>query len=386
VAPRGWAPATTTAVALLKLLRPDRGDGLSRRAISGSCAILRPIVIAAGLAVLALAAPAAAQSPSTAKAAAASPRAADGHPDLSGVWTNASLTHLTRPPGVAKLSMTRTEAEAYAKSNPMVRRLDSDARPSDEAQGAPSQGDPGGYNAFWLDPGRTVGEVKGEYRTSWIVEPANGQLPLSAEGKARVAKADAYARHADRPDGPDEFEPWDRCIIASRGSGGPGMLNNIYNSNYQIVQTPGSVAIVVEMIHDARTVPLFKDKAAAQAAHGPASLHPWLGDAVGWWEGDTLVVETVNVNAEQGRAGPIYLTPQAKVTERFTRVSAKQIFYEFRVEDPVYYTQAWRAEMSLNAIAGPVYEYACHEGNYALEDILKGMRAGEAAAAGKGGQ
>ncbi|THD64036.1 hypothetical protein [Phenylobacterium sp.] len=357
-------------------MRAARGDGLSRSAVPGSRAILRPAAIASVLAVLALAAPAAAQLP----------RAADGHPDLSGVWTNASVTHLTRMPGVKGLVVTAEEAKKLAANSGQVRRQEADAKPSNAAAGAPGEGDPGGYNAYWLDPGATLGEVKGQFRTSWIVDPADGELPLTAEGKRRVAEANAYARRADTPDGPDSFEPWDRCIIGSRGSGGPGMLNNIYNSNYQIVQTPGSVAIVVEMIHDARTIPLFKDKATAEAAHGPATLHPWLGDAVGWWEGDTLVVETVNVNAEQGRAGPIYLTPQAKVTERFTRVSAKQIFYEFRVEDPVYYTQPWRAEMSLNAIAGQVYEYACHEGNYALEDILKGMRAGEATRGGKGGQ
>jgi len=159
------------------------------------------------------------------------------------------------------------------------------------------------------------------------------------------------------------------------------MLNNIYNSNLQIVQTPGYVAIVIEMIHDARTIPVFAGKAAAQAAHGPAVLHPWLGDSTAWWEGDTLVIETVNVNAEQGRAGPIFLTPRGRVTERLTRASSGQILYAFEVEDPVYYTRPWRAEMSLNAIKGQLFEYACHEGNYALVDILKGVRAGEAKAA-----
>jgi hypothetical protein len=318
---------------------------------------------------LALAAPA---------AAAGLPRAADGHPDLSGAWTNASVTKLTRAPGMGKLVLTPDEAKKLAGSDLMVRRKAADAVPVDAAQGAPAVGDPGGYNAFWLDSGSAYGEVKGEYRTSWIVDPADGQLPLSEAGKALVAKARTRTRLAETPSDPESFDPWDRCIIGSRGSGGPGMLNNIYNSNYQIVQTPGAIVIVSEMIHDARTIPLFKDRTTAQAAHGPAALHPWLGDAVGWWEGDTLVVATVNVNGEQGRAGPIYLTPQARITERLTRASAKQIFYEFKVEDPVYYTKAWRAEMSLNAIPGQVYEYACHEGNYALVDIMQGQRATEA--------
>jgi hypothetical protein len=319
---------------------------------------------------------------SAAAAAEAVPRAADGRADLSGVWTNASVTHLARPAGETRLVVSEAQAKAIAKASPQVMRQDRDAAPIDPKAGAPGVGDPGGYNAFWLDPGSTVGQVKGQYRTSWIVDPADGQLPLSAQGKALVAKAAAYSRAADRPDNPEAFEPWDRCIIASRGSGGPGMLNNIYNSNYQIVQTPSYVAIEVEMIHDARGVRIFPTKAAAQAAHGPAALALWLGDSTGWWEGDTLVIETVNVNAEQGRAGPIFLTPKGRVTERLTRVSAKQIFYEFAVEDPTYYTRPWKAEMSLNAGPSRLYEYACHEGNYALPDILSGMRAGERAAAG----
>jgi hypothetical protein len=326
------------------------------------------LLLAALLAPAASAAPAKPYSP---------PRLADGHPDLSGVWSNASVTKLTRPPGM-KPTLTAAEAAALAKSNPQVKRLDVDAAPSDAESGAPAVGDPGGYNAFWLDPGRTYGQVKGEFRTSWIVDPADGQLPLSDAGRALVREANAYARAADTPAGPDSLEPWDRCLISSRGSGGPGMLNNIYNSNLQIVQTPGSVAIVIEMIHDARTIPVFRDKAAAQAAHGPAVLR--------WWEGDTLVVETVNVNAEQGRAGPIFLTPRGRVTERFTRASAGQIFYEFQVEDPTYYARPWRAEMSLNVMKDKLFEYACHEGNYALVDILSGLRAAEARARRPGGE
>jgi hypothetical protein len=312
------------------------------------------------------------------------PRAADGHPNLSGAWSNASVTKLTRASGMTKLALTAAEAKKLATADPMVRRQSADAAPSDAAEGAPAVGNPGGYNAFWLDPGSAYGQVKGEYRASWIVDPADGQLPLSDAGKKLVREANTYARLADTPAGPDSLEPWDRCLISSRGSGGPGMLNNIYNSNLQIVQTAGSVAIVIEMIHDTRTIPIFRDKAAAQAAHGPAVLHLWLGDSTGWWEGDTLVVETVNVNAEQGRAGPLFLTPKGRVTERFTRASAGQIFYEFQVEDPVYYSRPWRAEMSLNALKDQLFEYACHEGNYALVDILRGVRSAEARAGAAG--
>ena len=260
------------------------------------------------------------------------PRAADGHPDLSGVWSNASITKLTRSPSVGKLTLTPAEAKALAARDPLANRKVTDAAPIDASEGAPAVGNPGGYNAFWLDSGSSYGQVKGEFRTSWIVDPADGQLPLTPEGRALVAKAQTHTRLAETPSDPESFDPWDRCIIGSRGSGGPGMLNNIYNSNYQDRADAGSAMIVIvsEMIHDARTIPLFKDKATAQAAHGPAALHPWLGDATAWWEGDALVIETINVNGEQGRAGPIFLTPQAKVTERLTRASAQQIFYEFQ--------------------------------------------------------
>ena len=324
------------------------------------------------LAVLALA---------TAAHAAPVPRAADGHPSLTGVWTNASVTKLTRPTPGMPLTVSPAEAAKIARDFPMTRLLEADAAPTDPKAGAPAESEAvlAGYNTYWIDPGRTLAQVKGQYRTSWIVEPADGQLPFSDTGRALVAKARAHARAADTPAGPDSFEPWDRCLIGSRGSGGPGMLNNIYNSNYQIVQTPGAVAIVVEMVHDARTIPVFPSKAAAQAGHGPAALHPWLGDSTAWWEGDALVVETVNVHPEQGRAGPIFLSPQGRVTERLTRVAEGAIHYEFRVEDPVYYRQPWRAEMSLTAIPGQVYEYACHEGNYALPGILAGVRQAERA-------
>jgi hypothetical protein len=159
------------------------------------------------------------------------------------------------------------------------------------------------------------------------------------------------------------------------------MLNNIYNSNYQIVQTPAAVAIVVEMIHDVRTIPIFATKTAAQAGHGPAALHPWLGDSTGWWEGNSLVVETVHVHPEEGAAGPIYLSPDGRVTERFTRVSDGEIFYEFTVEDAAYYTRPWRAEMTLSGRNERVFEYACHEGNYAMTGVLAGARKEQAEAA-----
>ena len=299
-----------------------------------------------------------------------------GAPDLEGFWSNASLTKLTRPPGQSKLVVSEAEAKTVAAGWNEV--LAADLRPTDPGKGAPPKGgDPGGYNMFWADNGNSLVRVRGEYRTSWIVDPADGQLPLSDDGRALVAKAAVFRREADAPRDPEGLEPWDRCLISSRGSGGPGMLNNIYNSNYQIVQAPDAVAITVEMIHDTRTIPLYRSKGEAQAAHGPVTITPWLGDGRGWWEGDTLVVETVHVNAEQGRPGPLFLTPQGKVTERFTRVAKNAIQYEFVVEDRTYYSRPWRAETTFTALNHPLYEYACHEGNYALPHILAGVRVAE---------
>jgi hypothetical protein len=328
----------------------------------------RPAAIAVGLALLAgqaLAAP-----------PPAAPRTFDGKPDLNGVWTNASVTQLNRPASTPKLVVTEAEAQAIAKGSPMVRRAEVDSKPSNLADGLLNdRNTDAGYNAFWMDPGMTLAKVNGEYRTSWVVEPANGQVPLTDLARAR-ARASA-ARQRNPPRGPEDMAPNDRCLIGSRGSGGPGMLNNLYNNTYQIVQTKDAVAIWIEMVHDVRTIPIFASKAAAQASHRPAALQLWLGDSVAWWEGEALVVETTNVNPEQGAYGPIFLSDRGRVTERFKRTGG-QIFYAFEVEDPVYYTGPWRAEMSLNALDAQVYEFACHEGNYAMTGMLAGARADEA--------
>jgi hypothetical protein len=301
------------------------------------------------------------------------PRRPDGHPDLQGVWSNKSLTRLTRAPGNRPLVV--SEGEARAMVAPLLHYMAQDLQPTDPSKGAPAYGeDPGGANGFWGDMGRSLAKVDGQYRTSWIADPADGQLPLSERGRALVAQAMAFARAADAPSDPERLQPWDRCIIANRGSGGPAMLNNIYNTNYQFVQTPDHLVITAEMIHDVRIVPIFATKAEAQAGHGP--LERWLGDSTGWWEGDTLVVETTRVHHEQGRAGPVYLTPQGRVTERFRRIGPTELSYTFTVEDPTYYSRPWRAEMVFNA-SDRLYEYACHEGNYALPHILAGARVKE---------
>ena len=306
---------------------------------------------------------------------------ATAHSDLNGVWSNASVTQLNRPASATALVISEAEAKAMAAANGNVRRAQADAKPSNLNVNTPSNGDVGGYNAGWLDPGMTVAKVNGQYRTSWIVEPANGQAPLTDAGRALQRQAGARSNNMT-PEGPEALAPNDRCIISSRGSGGPGMLNNLYNNTYQIVVSRDAVVIEVEMVHDARIIPLFATKALAQAGHRPEQIRPWLGDSVGWWEGEALVVETSNINPDQGAFGPIFLSAKGVVTERFTRYSADQITYSFEVADPVYYTQTWKAEMGLNKSPGLIYEYACHEGNYAMEGILTGARAAEAKVAG----
>lgn len=310
------------------------------------------------------------------------PRAADGHPDLTGTWSNASMTWLERPANLKGLTLTDAQAKALADANPNKKAAELDARPIDPNAGPPPEGALGAaHSMVYMDGGSAFAKVKGQYRTSWIVDTPDGRLPLTELGRKRVREAAAMSQRMD-PVGPEELAPNDRCLIGSRGSGGPGMLNNVYNSNYQFVQSPGALAVVVEMGFGTRAIPIFPSKAAALPGHRPAALDLWMGDSVAWWEGDALVIETLNVNPTQGRFGPIFLSPQARVTERLTRASKTEVAYEFQVEDPVHYTQTWRAEMTLYALAGQIYEYACHEGNYAMSGILGGARAKEAAAAG----
>jgi hypothetical protein len=306
------------------------------------------------------------------------PHNAFGQPDFSGIWTNASVTQLERPTQFK--SLTLTEAEARTLEKGYEQAVAADAKPSDPKAGAPSAGaDPGGYNTFWIDPGTKVGRIKGQLRSSWLVEPADGKLPYSPEGRrlflAEVRKISGAA------DNPEYRQVAERCLLGFGSTGGPPMLNVLYNNTYQIQQDRDHVVILIEMDHDARIVRL------TDRTHPPANIRQWMGDSFGWWEGDTLVVETTNFNPGEvlrpGIPTTIFVSKDAKVTERFTRVSATQILYEFRVEDPTAYTRTWRGEMPLNATKGPVYEYACHEGNYALPSILRGARRAEDAAAGK---
>jgi hypothetical protein len=284
------------------------------------------------------------------------PRTAFGQPDLQGVWTNISLTSLERPTEFQTLVVPRAEAADF-----------------DNRRGhAPPQitGDPvGGVDTEWYD-GATLARIGGQARSSWIVDPPDGRLPYSAAGRAALAAAMAHDRRTDTVETRPVSE---RCLLGTGGVAGPPLLNTRYNSNVEIVQTAHNVALLVEMNHDVRVIRL-RDR-----AHPPADVRLWMGDSVGWWEGDTLVAETTNFRPEQSlRWLGVYLSPQARVTERFRRISPAQILYEFTVDDPATFTRTWSAQMPLNAGQGPIYEYACHEGNYALPLILAGARRAEA--------
>jgi hypothetical protein len=313
-----------------------------------------------------------------AQATYSAPKTSWGDPDLEGVWTNASITTLERQPGMNKLVLTPEEAARFEKQFASFR--DADSRPTDPESGAPVAGqDPGGYNAFWIDVGSHFGKVNGEIRSSWIVDPPTGMIPYSPQGRADMTATVTRMRSFDNPEGRSLGE---RCIVGYGSTSGPPMLNVLYNNNYQIVQSPGYVTIVVEMNHDARVIRLG-------GQHLPEHITPWMGDSIGRWEGDTLVVETTNLNPKQRFTADVrhrlYLAPGSKVVERFKRVSKDEILYEFSVEHPTAYTQTWRGQIPMRATNGPIYEYACHEGNHALPGILRGARVEEKKAAAQGG-
>jgi hypothetical protein len=297
------------------------------------------------------------------------PRTGDGQPDLQGFWTNATLTPVERPASLGN-KLVLSEAEAKAMENQMARRMQEASAPSDPNEVQRAGQAVGGYNMFWADFGTQVAIVNGEHRSSLIVDPLQGRVPeLRPDAQKLVSAAERRGY-----DGPEQRPLGERCLLAFGNASGPPMLPVMYNSNYQIVQTGDTVMILVEMPHDVRLIHL-DDKPL------PAGLRPWMGHSVGRWEGETLVVETSRLRKEQyisiGGGGTYRYVPSSenlKVIERFTRTGPRTILYEFKVEDPEIFTQSWGGQVPLNAIDTPLYEYACHEGNYALPGILAGAR------------
>lgn len=342
--------------------------------------MLKPALTAIAIALLA--APALAQVP----------RLADGKPDLTGLWTNASLTPLSRAQGQKTLVVTEAEATKIAANTGLagISANDPDFNNSgysDPNKGAPPKGgdDFGlkGYDKFWVQPGEKLAIVKGEFRTSNIIDPPNGQLPFkdpAGQMKRAMEGFRVYMTGQAPYEGPEEPTISERCLIGFGQTGGPGMLSVLYNNNYRFVQTPDHMMILVEMAHDARIVPIFKTADEARKGHRPDAITPWLGDTVGWWEGDTFVMETINVHPLQAVDQSFPLSPKGVVTERLTRTGEKDIFYEFSVNDPETYTQPWKAELSFYP-SNSLWEYACHEGNYGMIGILAGAREKERQAA-----
>ena len=295
------------------------------------------------------------------------PRTAEGQPDLQGVWDFGTLTPLERPAALGDKTVFSDE-EAAAFERDENRRQNRDL--IDPAKGGVNY-PPGGvvpYNEFWYERGSTLTASK---RTSLIVDPPDGRLPpLTVEGRkaAELRAASDLNDQLGRPraDSYTDRTLADRCLLGFNA--GPPMTPGAYNNNVQIFQTARHVAILNEMVHDTRIVPL--DGRPHLASH----LRQWKGDSRGRWDGETLVVDTINFRRETSLKGS---TASTRLIERFTRVDAETLRYEFTVDDPTTWIRPWTAVVFMKKSAGPLFEYACHEGNYAMFHILSGARASE---------
>src|SRR5262245_57246450 len=286
----------------------------------------------------------------------AQPRTPDGRPDLQGVWTNATITPLERPRELgAKEFYTQEEAAEYR-----TRALK--PQPTAERGGTEAHYE---FTQFGLD--RSQAQIAFSLRTSMIVGPEGRIPPLTPEAQQRNAERAARAKGHEF-DGPENRGIQERCLVW--GNEGPPMMPAGYNNYLQIVQTPAYVAIMQEMIHDVRIIPLDGRPDL------PPSMRGWLGDSRGRWDGDTLVVDTTNFTDKTNFRGS---RENLHVVERFTRVDDNTIRYEFTVDDPSTWTRPWSAELPLVRDKGPIYEYACHEANYGLANNLSGARAKEKA-------
>jgi hypothetical protein len=326
-----------------------------------------PCVLAAALSL-----PLAGQSQHAAKAkSTAIPRTPYGHPDLQGVWTNATVTPMQRPASLAgKATLTDAEARSFEKNQ--AEELQSvDGKSESPLLAAAGSNGTGGYNVLFIDRGSELARVDGVKRTSLIIDPADGKMPaITPEARQRnAAIIRSYFTFNSVKDRPLS----ERCLVGFGSTSGPPMLPVLYNNNYQIVQTPDQVLIQVEMVHDARIIRI-------NGTHKPASVQQWLGDSIGHWEGDTLVVDTTNFSDQTKFEGS---STKLHVIERFQRVDANTILYRVTIDDPSTFTKIWAMEYPFVATAGPVYEYACHEGNYAMPDIMGGARKAEGAAGKK---
>jgi hypothetical protein len=343
------------------------------------------LLISAGVVVTLLAGNSIAQTPKSAAKAYTPRRTPDGHPDLQGVYDLATLTPMERPAG-APLVLSKEEAmkrelaaaKMRAKGDESIKG-DRDAPPKGGDGSPGAAGNVGGYNSGWLDPGSTYTVVDGQKRSGMVIDPQDGRIPaLTPAARQRTAalfgRPTSDEQESNDPgldhtpgayDDPERRPLGERCLLGFGSTSGPPILPNyFYNNLHQIVQTRDSIMILTEMVHDARIIRM-------NAQHLPKNIRLWMGDSVGHWEGDTLVVDTTNFTNKTRYRGS---TENLHVIERFTKVDDRKLLYRFTIEDPETWTKPWTGEYSWPATDAPIYEYACHEGNYALTDILKGAR------------
>ena len=310
--------------------------------------------------------------------------------DLNGYWSNATLTREVRPASLGD-RLVYTPDEVKKLEGAVEQEVKDGNKPTDPNSGvnggkedpaklrpefAAAGGDVGGYNRGWLDPGSAVMRVHGQPRTSFLTTP-NGQPPKRLETAASGGGGFRGGGGMGSFDNPENRSLGERCIMGFGRNAGPPMLpNGFYNNNYEFVQTPDSMAIVVEMVHDTRVIRI-------NGQHRTDGVRPWMGDSIGHWEGKTLVVETTNIPQSQAYNGS---WKNLKVTERFTRDGENRILYQYSIDDPTTWAKPWGGEYEFYKLQGIVYEYACHEGNYALPGMLGGARRQEQEAAAKAGK
>ncbi len=308
------------------------------------------------------------------------PRTEHGQPDMQGKWSNAFVTPVLRPEGQGPTLSLEEVAEAEGRA---ISRLESSFEPLDPNRPAPSAGGgTGAYDRFYVDSGDRVVIVNGERRSSFTTRPANGRLPpLTAEGKRRRAEQNAFGKKFGEFDHPELLPTPERCLMPLGPRNGPPMFDGGYNNNFLIVQTADHVVIMAEQLHGSRIIPLGEGPRLAR------DIRLWSGDSWGRWDGETLVVETTNIHPDQNDVIPRSVfaneldqragnqpSAERRVIERFTRVDEETLLYEFTVEDPVIYTEPWGGEIPMWRQHDQMYEYACHEANYGMFNILRGAR------------
>ncbi len=301
------------------------------------------------------------------------PKTEWGVPDFQSVWKHTSLIPFERPRDLGEKRFF-TEEEALKIERVQQQKFDADNEPLDPNRPAPVVAESlppiGNYDLFWRDDAQFIPTIDGELRTSAIIDPPNGRMPELQAGMAALlqeVRRDDQATRGRSSDGPEGRGLAERCLVGFGPSGGPVMMPVIYNSHLQFIQSPGYVTIIAEMVHDARIIKITDERNPAAAAQ-----NKWMGDSIGHWEGDTLVVETKHFNGwHKFRGMPV---DNLTVTETFRREANNKLIYGFTIDDPTVFTSTFSGEFPLSRIDEPLYEYACHEGNYGMVGILAGAR------------